>query len=480
MFQPIYKASRLIIGNPKSNVAICCLWTKASDIAAKIDPKNYCVIGNLFSAERGLDILVRNLLANPNITNLIITGSDLSKSGIVLKDFFEKGFERGKTEITGKPVWRVKSNFPGYINLDIPQSALEELRKSINVQRIDNLSEFDIKNLPKPKGKRRKAVYIIPKDDVKVFCGEDAVWVVRGKKVVDVWLQILDTILKFGKLSSTHYDDRQKEILNLISVIADEDPNNFYIPNFLPYGKEHIEQYVKKVITDWKEPGTSYTYGSRMRSWFGIDQVNEAVKKLAREPISRAVVINLWDSKKDLTIGGSPCINHIWLRIRDGKLYQTVTIRSNDMFEAWPENAFGLRALQEIIRRDLEKAGLNVALGDLIINSQSAHIYEDCWEKAEQIVKSYYDMYVPAPSQQYDERGNFVINVVDGKIQVEHISPKGEHIGLYQGQTAKELRDILARQGIIGNIAHALYLGIELARAETALKQKIEYVQDSV
>ena len=76
MFQPIYKASRLVVGNPESPVAICCLWTKAKEIAKQTDPNNYCVIGNLFSAERGLDIMVRNLLANPNINNIIITGAD--------------------------------------------------------------------------------------------------------------------------------------------------------------------------------------------------------------------------------------------------------------------------------------------------------------------------------------------------------------------------------------------------------------------
>ena len=484
MFKAIYKSTRLITGNPESNVAIVCLWTKAKEIAEKIDPSKYAVMGQLFSAERGLDILVRNLLANPDITNLIITGNDLSKSGIVLKDFFEKGFERGKTEVTGKPVWRVKSTYPGYIELDIPESALNQLRETINVTWVENIEKFDFSKLIKPEKRREKMVFEKKEEEIKKYHGEDAVYVVRHEKVAGVWLKILDTILKYGYKSRTHYDDEQKEILNLVSVITNEDPNNFHVPEFLPCSKEQIENYIPKVTTDYKEEGITYTYGSRMRSWFGKDQVKEAVAKLVRELNSRAVVINLWDSTQDLTIGGSPCINHIWLRVREDRLYMTVTIRSNDMFEAYPENAFGMRALQEVIRKELiselKKKGTekNIKLGSLIINSQSAHIYDDCFYNAQKIVKEHLPKYTKLPGEDLDPRGSFVIETADGKIKIEHISPTNEVLGVYEGETALELRDILISENLFGNPAHALYLGTELMKAEIALKNGLEYEQD--
>lgn len=485
MFKPIYKASRLIIGNPESHIAIVSLWTKAKEIAKKLEPSQYAVIGQLFSAERGLDILIRNLLANPGITNLIITGNDLSKSGIVLKDFFEKGFEKGKTEIIGKPVWRVKSVYPGYIELDIPEHALNALRESINVTWVENIENFDFSTLKKPIKTREKMVFLKPEEKVKKYHGEDTVYVVRHEKIAGVWLKILDTILKYGHHCETHYDDTQKEILNLISVITHEDPYNFHIPDFLPCSREQIENYIPKVTTDYKEEGTTYTYGSRMRSWFGKDQVKEAIAKLARELNSRAVVIDLWDSARDLTIGGSPCINHIWLRVREGKLYMSVTIRSNDMFEAYPENAFGLRALQELIRKELveelKKKGKekNIKLGSLVINSQSAHIYDDCFQSAQEIVKKYLPKYSKPPAEDLDPRGNFVIEVCKDKIRVEHLSPINEILGVYEGKTALELRDVLVKENLFGNPGHALYLGTELMKAEFALKYGIPYEQDS-
>ncbi len=485
MFEPVYKKSRLVVGNPESNVGIVSLWTKPSRIAEKLDPSTYAVIGNLFSAERGLDILVRNLLANPGITNIVITGSDLSHSGRVLEDFFRNGFERGKREVTGKEAWVVRSEHPGYIGIDIPEDALNELRESIAVTRAENIEDIDLSSLPRPERSREKRVFPRKEEETKHYVGESSVYVVRHEKVAGAWLQILDTILKFGKKCDTHYDDYQKEILNLVSVITDEDPYNLHIPDFLPCDRERVEAYIPRVTTDFREEGTNYTYGSRMRSWFGVDQVEEAVSKLARERNSRAVVINLWDSRQDLTIGGSPCINHIWLRVREGRLYMTVTIRSNDMFEGYPENAFGLRSLQEVIRkRLLEKLmekGIKeeISLGDLIINSQSAHIYDDCFENAEKTVSEHYGEYVKPPSQALDPRGNIILSIEEGRIKAEHTSPDGEVLAVYHAASALEMRDMLVREGAIGSVAHGIYVGTELQKAEVALKNNLSYEQDS-
>ncbi len=484
MFEPIYKKSRLVIGNPESPVGIVSLWTKNRKLAERLDPNRYAVIGQMFSAERGLDIMVRNLLANPSIRALVITGSDMSKSGTVLRDFFRNGFERGKKEVTGKECWRVKSEYPGYIEMDIPEEALNELRETVSVNLIENLTNEELERIPVPEKKRQRRVIMRKEEEVKDYDGEEEAYVIRHGKVAGAWLQVLDTIIKFGKHSSTHYDDNQKEILNMISVIDDEDPNDFHVPDFLPCSREDVEAYVPRVTTDFREEGTSYTYGSRMRSWFDHDQVKAAVAKLVRELNSRAVVISLWDSRKDLTIGGSPCINHLWLRVRDDRLFLTVTIRSNDMFEAYPENAYGLRALQELIRKELNeglrKKGKHneIGLGSLTINSQSAHVYDDCFESVRKIVKENLHKYLPVPSETYDRRGNFVIEISGDVITARHQSSSGETLGVYTGKTAKELRDTLSRENLIGNVQHGIYMGLELQKAEFAMQNNLNYVQD--
>ena len=335
MFEALYKGTRLIYGSPESNIGIVTLWTKPKELAQKIDPNKYCVMGPLYSAERGLDLLIRNLLANPKISILLLTGVDFSKSGIILKDFFEKGFFKGKTDTTEKPCWRINSQYEGYIDLDISEEALNLIRETVSLIKVSDLSTFDFSTLTSPQKTREKMVFIKKEEQVKKYVGEYIGYVVRGKTVAEAWIKILDTILKFGKESGTHYDDMQKEIVNLMSIISDEDPYNLSVPDFFPSDKQHVNEYIPRMTKDLPG-GTSkneYTYGSRMRSWFGIDQVKGAIEKLIRESVSRAVVISLWDTVKDLTLGGSPCLNHIWLRVNNNKLYMTAIFRSHDMFE---------------------------------------------------------------------------------------------------------------------------------------------------
>ena len=200
--------------------------------------------------------------------------------------------------------------------------------------KVPDISTFDFSSLVNPEKKRDKMIFIKKEDQTKKYTGEYIGYVVRGKTVAEAWLKVLDNILKFGKESGTHYDDMQKEIVNLMSIISDEDPYNLHVPDFFPSDNQHVNEYIPRMTRDLPGGTTKneYTYGSRMRSWFGIDQIKGAVEKLLREPVSRAVVISLWDSIKDLTLGGSPCLNHIWLRLNNNKLYMTCIFRSLDMF----------------------------------------------------------------------------------------------------------------------------------------------------
>ena len=486
MFQALYKGSRLIYGNQESNVGIVTLWSKPKELAQRIDPSKFCVMGPLYSAERGLDLLIRNLLANPQISILLLTGVDFSKSGIVLKDFFENGFFLGKTDTTEKPCWRVDSQYEGYIDLDIPEESLNLIRESVSLIKVPDITTFDFSNLTVPEKRREKITFMKKEEEVKKYVGEYIGYVIRGKTVAEAWLKILDHILKFGHESGTHYDDMQKEIVNLMSVISDEDPNNLNVPEFFPSDKQHVNEYIPRMTKDLPG-GTSkneYTYGSRMRSWFGIDQVKGAIEKLVREPVSRAVVISLWDTVKDLTLGGSPCLNHIWIRINDNKLFMTCIFRSHDMFEGYPENALALRVLQEEIRKEVEQGKkakgqeIDLKLGNLIILSQSAHIYDDSWERCQKIVDMYLPRYAGLLSE-FDPRGNLIISTEEDEIVVEHTSPTRETLGIYRAKSAEQIRDILVKENIISLVPHALDIGLELMKAEMAIKMNLHYVQDN-
>src|SRR3989344_543157 len=85
---PVYYTNDLIIGDPAKNVGVVTLWTMRKQIADGLDPGSFAVVGNLYST-MGINWIVRNTLANPNVRYLIVCGQDLTRSGEELITFFK-------------------------------------------------------------------------------------------------------------------------------------------------------------------------------------------------------------------------------------------------------------------------------------------------------------------------------------------------------------------------------------------------------
>lgn len=118
-------------------------------------------------------------------------------------------------------------------------------------------------------------------------------------------------------------------------------------------------------------------YGKRLRSSFGVDQINKAYEALNNNPESRQVVMEIWKPDIDLPRNEGkpnnddiPCNICSMLKIRDGKLLWTQIMRSNDIVFGLPYNILQFTFLQEII------AGwLNVEVGEYMHISDSLHMY---------------------------------------------------------------------------------------------------------
>lgn len=475
---PIYKKSLLILGNSDSNIAICTLWSQRERIAKEIDHNSFSVVGNLYSGERGMDFLIRNLLSNPKIGYLVVCGSDRSGSGQALVDFFNNGFTKGKDE--QGDCWLAKSTKKGRVDIEIPSDVLEDLRKGVKIFDLRGQNDTaEINTFISGKEFQQKLpswgkVRIFPKKEPKTdaFPAESSGYIIRAQTIAGCWVQILRTIMLFGVVSPTHYESKQKELLNLTTIVSDEDPDNPFIPQWMPFDKKHLENYYPKILTAQRTPEVSYNYGHRMRAYFGCDQVQEVIDKLKKSPDSRSAVIVLWDAQKDLSLRSSPCLNHIRVHLRAGKLYLTAVIRSNDMFGGWPENAFGLRKLQQFMSKEIG----NCSLGDLTIMSESAHLYDDCWKSAQKIVEERWQEVVEVPPKQRDPRGNFVISIEKEEIVIEHCSPKGDSLQVFKGRNPHGL--MFKILPFVSSTEHAAYLGFELQKAWLALKSGILYVQD--
>jgi thymidylate synthase len=118
-------------------------------------------------------------------------------------------------------------------------------------------------------------------------------------------------------------------------------------------------------------------YGRRLRSHFGIDQLQRGYEALRNKPSSRQVVLQIWDSKTDLPKSSGkeaspdiPCNVASILKVREGKLHWMQIMRSNDVYMGLPYNIIQFTTLQEVI------AGwLLLELGEYNQISNSLHVY---------------------------------------------------------------------------------------------------------
>jgi thymidylate synthase len=228
--------------------------------------------------------------------------------------------------------------------------------------------------------------------------------------------------------------------------------------------------------------GISYTYGNRLMRYplnnKKLDQIEEVIiKQLEDSPDSRRAVATTLVPEIDAFSKEPPCITQLQALQSRGKLHFLATVRSHDIFKAAIPNAFGLRILQ---KRVCEKLGFE--LGQLQITSQSAHIYEQDWDNADKLVKCAFWEKEPDlnfnPNTQKDPRGNMIINIKDGKINVNFQSPQGDELMNLEGKTAKEIMVKISQLELLSKSGHLLDIGAELQKSEIALNNNLEYDQD--
>lgn len=114
-----------------------------------------------------------------------------------------------------------------------------------------------------------------------------------------------------------------------------------------------------------------------------IDQVEKAIKILKKDPTRRTVVLHTWIPYRDLMKFGpkredtsSPCVVLVYPQLVDGKLHMFIVMKTNDLYNAWPENAYALTNLQKHIADEL-----GVETGTYTHFSVSMHIYKDMFEE---------------------------------------------------------------------------------------------------
>jgi thymidylate synthase len=504
-FLPLHFADRLTVINPQGTIGVVTLWSKVDYVIERfrqagvdLDPATspIAVFGTLYG--NGLREMLRNLLYNPQIQTLLICGHDRSGSRQELENFFKQGLEivqeanvsyLAEHGLVTSP-YRIKGTrrlIDGLVQPELFYTPprikwLGDPTKTIilgkpdesiiltnirvffsNFERLERRSiEQSLKRIDRP----------LPHVETLYFPSNPRAHQIVQESPLDAWLELVFLITRFGRRVKLKKGERL-ELQNVKVVV--EKPESY--ENFgdrlravnLDPGK--IGQYYMEFLEGELRPDESYSYGNRLRRKFGIDAVEVMTARLKNDPEDRKAYFALWDSREDLTGKGScPCFVSAFFRKFEEKLTLTATFRTHNALDAWLLNFYGLMAFQKAVaQRVAEK--IEIVPGAITVFSQSISIDPKELDRALMVAeKRKWKMHL-------DPMGYFRVTLDAGEIIVEH---RFEDVTLkeYRGKSAVALQHQIARDIALSDLNHAIYLGRQLAKAEMALKDGRDFVQD--
>lgn len=492
-FEALYFGERLKLINPEGDVGIVTLWSKVDSALqiiteAGIDvnqkTSRIAVVANLYG--NGLPHMLRNLLWNPQIRHIVIVGKDLSGSREWLINFFNLGIE--EVEFLGTKAFRIKEtnrNIDGELKPEFfrrhPSFGIfgdvgDKKTKEELVLYFSNLPEKEDCNMDRIEPPN------IPEPNVTRFPSEARSHTIVRRTPMEAWSELVFRLYRFGhrnKVFKKTGEEIRVELLNTHVVVEEplEETDDCLKNN--GFDIKHFRDYQKRFMDAFKPPDLEYTYGNRLRGYFHyngeyVDSPVVIAERLKKSPDSRHCYISLWDNSRDLSeASGCPCFVSAFFRNFDGKLNLTATFRVHNAMNAWPENLYGLMALQQFVAKE---AGMEV--GPITIISHSISIDPSALEVAKRVVENKRtddekDPITGKYGPRMDPNGAFVVTFdsQQWEIVVEH-SFEGMKIAEYRGRSSEEVEQQLARDFALSNISHALYLGREIARKEFQMKSE--------
>jgi thymidylate synthase len=521
-FIPLHFADRLKVINPQGTIGVVTLWSKPDYVIERfrqagvdLNPTTspIAVFGTLYG--NGLREMLRNLLWNPQIQTLLICGNDRSGSAKELQGFFQ-----GNLEPVDSPLINYK-NPPGIEKVSI-------LRISFTNRLIDDLvkpEEFkwppkleiitdphkeevinDIRKFPElfkpvdffaeyPWELEEYRIEIpLPEVEVQFYPSNPREHQIVRNTPLGAWKELLYLLSRFGRRVTLKKGDRLE--LQNVKVVVEKPEFDTEKLQQCNLDTEKFRRYQEEILNPEKlldagelkgqltlphfprvelRDDETYSYGHRLREYFKddnlmkFDGLMECVKRLQRDSEDRKAYFTLWDNPKDLNIKkkqGHPCFVSMFFRKYQGKLTLTATFRTHNAMDGWLLNCHGLMAIQKFVAERVK-----MTIGAITVISHSISLDPRELDRAMLIIgKRRFQV-------RLDPMGYFRITLDAKEILVEH---RFGDVTLkeYRGKKAERLQHEIARDVAVSDINHAIYLGRQLAKAEMALKDGREFVQD--
>jgi len=207
--------------------------------------------------------------------------------------------------------------------------------------------------------------------------------VIESQTTGSAWLEVSRTILERGE--PAEYDGQATRELALVTIVvgrpASDDPivGELGDPEWLEWMHANFVDHGTVA-----ELGDADSYAIRLFDWArtGRDQVAWVVERLRADPESRSAAITTFQPLTDETY--IPCISMLDFWLPAGVLELVVYAHSLDFGKKAYGNFVELARLQEHVAGEL-----GVAMGRLVIQAKSAHVYEPEWEPMSRIARGH-------------------------------------------------------------------------------------------
>ncbi|MDR2352672.1 MAG: hypothetical protein LBF22_05820 [Deltaproteobacteria bacterium] len=508
-FQMAIPAQNLVFVNKAGTVAICTLWTPPKVLQRRLkdgvpelfqEKSPVVLLGGLYGG--GLNILLRNLYFNPQIDTILLYGKDFAGSSEHLQKFFlgdivRTGhrqvyfFENGENiELETISIKGKKSTYQ-MDELLLPDKfsrkpKIFDYTHVKEAELIDILQQFLQTYSPQnPIPTQRPEPILLLRPKISSFPSHPSSGVVVGDTILKTWEEILFRLSRFGVPVVFRKGKERLELRNFKAIV--NNPQNYSWEEMAkePYLLERslVENYQEEILLkEIPQMGPDYTYGNRIRKYFGCDLLELVAHDLTMPSDSRHALVNLWDNCRDLKAKESPCLISLFFRKIEEKVHLTATFRSHNASNAWPVNCFGLLKVLELAvdlanQKLINQKTSPLTVGSITVISLSLTLNPDDLPRVAETISRRENANYQVVE---DPNGYFKISLDKEakEIVVEHYSKESFLLQVYRGKTSHALYQQLALNLAVSDLGHAMYLGSQLERAWYCLSKGLDYVQD--
>ncbi len=487
-FTALHFADQLTFVNPRGTIGVVTLWSRVDYVTRMLESfgidtnpatSAIAVIGTLYG--NGLRELLRNLLFNPQIDTLLLFGRDRSGSAHELEAFFRDGLEPYEggladyeaDEGEAAPVsMRIKGTSRVIDSLVRPElfirpPKLVPVGHPQDPSAMGKLTAFLESYCPEVDAPIPERLEVpLPRVRVVSFPSNPRTHAIVARDAFTAWRELVFRLLRFGIPVRLAKGDRRE--LQGVKVVV-EAPEVCPADDIEECGvrMESLRRYQEEIVNASLKPDETYSYGNRLRAYFGLDSLDAVAARLEADPEDRKAYAVLWDPRHDITRSkGHPCLVSLFFRRFQGLLTMTATFRTHNALDAWLVNFYGLTAIQRHIagRCAMETGALTVFSHSITLDSLQM-------DRAALVASRGHQRFSDDPM------GYFRITLDGDSIRAEHRLGDAT-LNVYRHTRARHIQQEIAADHAVSDFNHAIYLGRQLARAEACLQEGRGFVQE--